>query len=118
MLTIRKEQKEKLDAVMRDRFVVKTVRHLREVFPDVLAAKSDKELVALIEEGIQRAEKYGITGEREVTLFIDLLAGLGSDFANQRPYRWIVRILNDAEYGPPEKMELIYRRLDGQLKPK
>lgn len=116
MLTIRKEQKEALDAVMRANFLAKTVAHLKELFPDGVGKNPDEELVALVEDGIKRAEKYGITAEREVTLFVDLLAGLGADFTNQRQYRWVVSMLNDKDYGPPEKMELIYRRLESQLK--
>jgi hypothetical protein len=112
MLAIRKEQLDTLNAAMRERFIEKTLLHLREVFPEKTKAQEAKDLRAQVEGGIKRAASYRITGEREVTLFIDLLFGLGQDFDGRREFLRLQLILRDRELSQTNKMDLIYKKLE------
>ena len=111
MLTIRKEQMDALSSVMRERYVAKTVLHLRKLFPEETKKMPDTELRPLIEEGLNRARGYQVTSGREVTLFIDLMVGIGKNFETQPANAWIKGFLEDPELDQSEKMNLICKRL-------
>jgi hypothetical protein len=111
MLTIRKEQMEALNAVMRERFIEKTMRHLRDLFPEETKPLAEPDLRAFVEDGMKRAGGYSIVSEREVTLFIDLMMGLGKDFEAQPNRDWIKRVLVNPEFDEQEKIDVIYQRL-------
>ncbi len=113
MIHIRKEQMEVLEAVMLDLFIKKMLVHVYELFPEETKDKDKQEMRDLVEEGINRASGYEITEEREVALFIDLMVGMGRDFEKQRSNNWILRILTKEDLKQREKMDLIYRRLEG-----
>src|SRR5437660_11303186 len=112
MLAIKKEQLDVLNVYMRERFIEKTVRHIREVFAQQVNDKKTEELRVVVENGMRRASTFELDGEREVTLFIDLLIGLGQDFDSQAQYAGLKRILRDKEFSQRDKMELIYQKLE------
>ena len=53
MLTIRREQIETFESASRERFVLETMDHLREVFPEETGALEDQDLRAVVERGIE-----------------------------------------------------------------
>lgn len=112
MLTIRKEQMEVLGQEMREDYIRATLRNLVELFPDVPAVRDEALMRDLIEFGIARAEEYGITRSREVSLFIFLVQDLGRDFEKRPENVWIDELLQDPDLEEPEKMDLIYARLE------
>jgi hypothetical protein len=117
MLTIGKDQMALLGASMREEYVASTLKDLAKLFPDEPAIKDEVATRALIEFGIERAEEYGITRGREVTLFIFLVQNFGRDFEKQPQNVWIQELLVDPQLEEPEKMDLIYTRLQLAGKP-
>ena len=101
-----------LNAVMRERFFDKTVAHLQEVFPEQTKNREAADLRALAEDGMKRAAAYRLTGEREVTLFIDLLMGLGPDFDSRPAYVRLRCILEDKDLAQGDKMDIVYKKLE------
>jgi hypothetical protein len=65
----------------------------------------------LVGEGIIRGRIYGVTTERDLTLFIDLLFLAGQDFDHNRKMTWARRILLDKNLDGTAKMQAIYQRL-------
>lgn len=112
MLTIRKEQMEVLGQEMREDYIVATLRNLAELFPDDPAVKDEALMRDLIDFGIVRAAEYGLTRRREVSLFIFLVHDLGRDFEKRPKNVWIDELLHDPELEEPEKMDLVYARIE------
>jgi|SRR6266545_2371971 len=112
MLTINNEQMAVFSDQMREEFIKRTLRNLAELFPDDPAIKDEPAMRALIEYGIGRAQAYGISRQREVSLFIFLVKDLGADFEKRPENRWAEEILVDTELEEQEKMDVIYSRLE------
>ncbi len=114
MLVIRKAQKEALDAAMRERFLRRAAEHLRQIFPEETRARDEAALRAFIETGIARARAYGITGQQEVVLFLDLMMGLGPDFDQRPENAWAAEILSRKDLGQRERMAALCQRLQAR----
>jgi hypothetical protein len=111
MLVIRDAQMAALGLPMLERFIVKTLRDIRELFPGDPRFREDAPVRALIRDGIAAARRYGIEGEREVSLLIFLMCEFGRDFDSQEDKSWMRALLAADNLGAPEKMSLIYERL-------
>jgi len=95
MLKIRKEQLDELTRVSLKRFENDTVEHIQEFFPKYYEVLGEPTVREVIEYGIDRAESYGFTSERNVSLYINLLFLLGSDFETDMQLPWAATVLND-----------------------
>lgn len=111
MLVIRDTQMAKLGQLQLERYVVKTLRDIRELFPGDPRFCEDAPLRAFIQSGIAAARRYGIGSEREVSLFIFLMCEYGRDFDSQPDKAWMRALLAADNLEAPEKMNLIYERL-------
>src|SRR5258705_7457945 len=112
MLSIGKEQMALLGASMREDYITATLEDLAKLFPHEPAINDETATRALIELGIERAEQYGITRRREVTLFIFLVQDLGRDFEKQPENAWVEELLLDTELEEQEQIDLIYARME------
>ncbi|MHC4605732.1 MAG: hypothetical protein ACYTAF_02195 [Planctomycetota bacterium] len=90
------------------RFPERMVRHLWKHFPDFCKGLGPTLTREAVFEGIERAFRYGIWGDREVCLFIDLLFAFGPTFDVDEEYAWLHPILNDGMMDPYTKMQKIY----------
>lgn len=111
MLTIRPPQLAVLGQATVDRFVDKTWAALPEVFPGDPRLADEPAMRAQIREGIAGAAGHGITGGREVTLYVFLLIEHGPGFEDAPKTRWMGKILRDPELHDAAKLDLIYARL-------
>ncbi len=113
MLKIRAEQLEALEAHERVKFENKVLAHLQEVFPEETANAEggEEEIRGWIRDGVERAKEFGITKERDVTLFIDLDLGVALKFEKKRSMAWAYKILTDEELPGTAKIDLIYELL-------
>jgi hypothetical protein len=112
MLVIRDRQMEVLDAPARERFIADTLLALPEVFPDDPRVLEHRAMRTLIEDGIARATRIGLTSGDEVMRYVFLLHELGPGFEDAAGTRWIGRVLRDAELPPSTRMEVVYARLE------
>lgn len=112
MLEITNSQIDKMNAVMFHQFVEKTKLHLNELFPEKMALMEDDVIHQQILADKKKANRYSITSERDVVLYIALSIVLGNNFDEAQENKWIKAILKNATLIQQEKMELIYARLD------
>jgi len=95
MLKIRKEQSDELAKIAIKRFEDSMVVHIKEFFPKYFEIMGKPIIRNVIQYGIDRAEDYDFTTERDVSLYISLMIMLGSNFDVDPQLPWAGRILTD-----------------------
>jgi hypothetical protein len=111
MLVIRKEQMAVLEACMAERFRDSVRKHLRTELREETRPFSDAQIRPMIEEGIRRGRQYGVTTERDLTLFVDLIFLHSPKFEDAPDMKWAKKVLLNRELEGDVKMSLIYQRL-------
>jgi len=117
MLIIRKEQLAVLEAHMLGRFRERLLRHLRIELPAETQTLADEQLFPMIDDGLRRGRGFGVTTERDLTLFVDLLFLHSPHFEEAPDMAWAKKILVNCELAGENKMSLIYQRLAAQQQP-
>jgi hypothetical protein len=108
MLTIRPEQMNVMSEQLLQKFQVKMIAHLKELFPKRTAALGDENLVALVQEGMSKSKTYAIVAERDVAKFIDLMLIVRRDLDVAKETSWAKGILNDKSLNGSEKIGRLY----------
>ncbi|HXL09293.1 MAG TPA: hypothetical protein VN966_03660 [Candidatus Bathyarchaeia archaeon] len=109
MFNIRKEQLDALSQASLKSFEERVVTHLRKFFAPQCIALGDIKVRETIHLGIERAKSYGITTERDVCKYTDLMVAFGSDFDRDPSLAWAQAILSDPELeNPAEKIDALY----------
>lgn len=104
MLTIRKEQYNKLQEATITGFENRMLAHLTKFFPERCEALGTEGTLGFIRYSVPRAAKYGIVAERDVCIFADIMIVLGKDFDEDPEFPWAKNILGDEEIrGIPEE---------------
>ena len=110
MLTIRKEQIAALSAAEVRKFIDRVVTHVRKFFPDQVEALGEEKTRENIRYGITRAAAYGISAEREVCRYIDVMFALRRDFDNDPTFGFASEILRDRNVkGSADRIKRVYR---------
>ncbi len=109
MLCIRSEQMATFFEYARRQFEDRMVAHLLRCFPDPVAALGEQETRKAVQHGMERAETYGITAERDVCRYIDVMFAFGRDFDTDKELSWAAGILQDEQItDPPVKAERLF----------
>ena len=95
MLRIRKEQYEELGKISLKRFEDSMVEHIKEFFPEKYEALGETVVRNVIEDGVDRAEAHGFETEPDVSMYIDLMLLLGSNFDTDPQLPWAAEILQE-----------------------
>lgn len=98
------------EAYMVDSFVESAMSDLRKEFPTKTKGVEDKELGALIRQGLERAAKYGIDLEEDALRFVRQTIRLGSDFDTNRAHPWVGEILTRGDLSGTAKMNQLESR--------
>lgn len=119
MLTIRKTQMQALNAYMRQSFEDRMVRHLAQAFPELYQAMldpkgGDRRVRGFIQEGVRRAARYDIKSERDVALFIEVMAAVDEHFEEKPEMKWAAAILKDPSLRGDDRIWLVYNRVAKQ----
>lgn len=93
MLTLRPEQMEQFREAAVKRFERKMLSHLLKFFPKECRLLTEPDLHQMIRQGIAKAKTYGITAERDVCLYLDVMLVLGRDFDRDPKLSWVHSIL-------------------------
>jgi len=93
MLTIRKEQIDFFKEKMPRKFAKRVLNHLMDVFPDQCEPLGESKISEIIWQGIDKANGYHLSTERDIARYIDLMILLGRDFDMALP--WANNILTD-----------------------
>ena len=116
MLTIRKEQTEAMELVELQKFKKKVSIHLKKIWPENCQNMGDTELYASIDQGLQKAQRYGFKSEYDIVRFIDLMYTLSMDFDDDNGDPEINSLLQNNELMPTSKMDLIYDKVENYLR--
>jgi hypothetical protein len=107
MLIIRDEQMDVLRAHMRRQYEQHIVKHLREKFPDRTKDLPDKRIRDTMQNGMKKAEGYGLEYEDDIRRFIEYSVMYGTKSDNQEETRWIGDILQRNDLDGTAKMDMI-----------
>lgn len=80
MLIVRRAQMQVFMEKETKNFEDRMIEHLREFFPDRFEKECEPAMRDPIRYGVDQAEGHGITGERDVCKYIDLMAAFDRDF--------------------------------------
>jgi hypothetical protein len=105
-LVIRNEQ---IEAFARSRyrdFEERTAKHLREYFPEMMAAMSAEEIRAFIRACVERASAFGLTSEQAVVCYAHLPLVLGEDYDRQPRWAFVPYVLRQEQYPANDRAKL------------
>ncbi len=95
MFTIRKEQIDALRVPALESIVKRLMNHLIEHFPDPCVSMKKADLREMVCRGIEKAESFDFTSERDVCKYLSIVVCFGPDFDQEQ--NWATSIL----HGPP-----------------
>jgi len=110
MLNIRKEQSDAMDKAAIKSFKDRMVDHLNKFFPEhceELGSEGTREAICY---AVGRAAEYGISAERDICIYTDIMVVFGQDFDEDPEFPWAQEILNDdsLEDEPAEKVDRLH----------
>ena len=109
MLLIRPKQLDILSAAQRTSFDTRMLVHLKKFFREQYDGLGEEGVVEAVHYGIARAATYGITTERDVCKYVDLMFALGRDFDTDARFDWPQPILTDPRTPDPSvRIALLY----------
>ena len=106
MLMIRKEQMNVFGDYMLRKFKDRMERHLRSTFPKRAGDMTVSALLALIDDGIEKAAGYDIILEDDVRTFLEYMMSYSPDFDSSHKTPWAGEILSQDIPGPIKMVHL------------
>lgn len=107
MLKIRREQMDAFARYSLESFVTRMVERLAGPCSSLVASRSPEEFRALVRDGIDHAERYGITRERAVERFLKRLLGDGSTFDRDESSPVIQEILGRLDTEADDRLDAL-----------
>ncbi|MCP4250648.1 MAG: hypothetical protein GY778_26705 [bacterium] len=104
-MKIRDQQLEAFTEDRTSKFEQYMYDHLHKWVPGQCADLGPRGVQKRIHDGMDRAERYGIIGQRDLARFIDLTFALGPRFDKDSKHDWAGEILNDEQLAPTEKVD-------------
>jgi len=114
MLTIRNEQMALLAEIETGKFEDRMLIHIGKFFPKMCKIAEENHLREFIRHGIKRAAAYGISAQRDVCRYIDLMVVFGRDFDTDKRFPWAAEILMKGK--PSAKTEILFTVAKRHLK--
>ena len=106
MFRIRHEQMEALVTARKVAADCRIISYARQRFPSNFLHIDDAELRGLVDRVRVSARSYGITGEHNVAIFLDLTVMYGEDFHQAL---WASRVLQDENLDSDSKVNSLRR---------
>jgi hypothetical protein len=96
MLKVRREQMDAFETSARRRFEDEMVEHMNAFAPRLCKAAGEAGTRSAIRLGWDRAHRYGFTGRAPITVYLELMFALGSDFDTDPQLYWSAETLTDS----------------------
>lgn len=96
MLVIRNDQMRLLGRAPREAFEASLVEHFTRYYPNECNRAGREQVQQFVRLGIDRAFLHGLSAQREVGLYINLMMMLGSGFDRDPLLPWAAQQLNDS----------------------
>lgn len=91
-------------------FEARVLRHVRESFPKSFAELGEHRVLDLTRGAVVRAQAHGLTTERSVVMYLNLLFMLGSGFDDDPQLPWAAEILGDGGLAEAARSDAVYDR--------
>ena len=109
MLTIRKEQSDRLGEVVEKSFKINSIKRLREKYPNLTKEKDDKEMMDFIHLGIEKAEKHNIIERRDIAIYFEYMLVYGEDFETASSNKWATNVFRITNLSGEEKINRLLK---------
>ncbi len=94
-MIIREEQMRAFEESLFRGFEDRMIERVRSYFPKSAEQIGEAQLRVLTGYAVKRAKRHGMTHERSVGLYLDLMLVLGSNFDEDSQFPWVGAILSD-----------------------
>lgn len=112
MLTIRREQTEPLEAMVRSASDSAMARHLTEFAPEISGRLGETRMLEIVREGVKKAARQGFTNYGPVRFYFELICAYGWFFDEDPQLPWASATLDAASLGDQmAKAELLFERM-------
>ena len=96
---------------MNERFRQDLLQAARRDLTEETRDLPDEEILQIIDDGVVRGREYGISGVRDVSMFVYLMILYGRRFEEAPERRWAKKILLKHDMQAEAKMSLLYQML-------
>jgi hypothetical protein len=110
MLKIRRKQMAVFEAAALKSFEDRMVAHLVNFSPKHAQVLDEEQLRTVVRYGIERAESYGLTSERSIRIYTDMMLMLGGNFAVDPQYPWAAEILSRTEEDQTTRIDGLFEK--------
>jgi hypothetical protein len=104
VIRIRPEQMEAFRGERREALAERLAARGARLYPEKVAGRRDAELRAEARRIAASAREWGLTSERDATIYYDLSLELGEEFERGEEGRWAREHLEDRRRGPHERI--------------
>ncbi|MDH5257220.1 MAG: hypothetical protein OEX07_04410 [Gammaproteobacteria bacterium] len=109
MLVVRDAQIDVFSRLPRVRFEDQLITHFTKFYPVEAAELGVDQLKVFTQLAIERAKKYGITSQRDVSYFASIMFSLGSYFDEDPQFIWTGDLLNN-KTSRAESIDLLFEK--------
>lgn len=95
MLIVRQSQLEAMSAGLLHNFKKEVLNHVKRSFRAEYKSLGESMIRDIIDTGLKRARRYGLTGMRESCGYIDLMFTFGPNFDKDTRFPWAASIVQD-----------------------
>lgn len=114
MLVVRSAQIESFGQDLHRRFEDQLCRHVQQHFPAECQQLGAEGTGVTVRHGVETARSYGITDQRDLAVYLDVMFTYGRDFDHDPRLPWAAATLNDPDFGTgTDKVEFL---LEASLK--
>lgn len=89
-------------------FEARVLRHVRENFPTSFEVLGESRVLDITRETVVGAQAHGLTTERSVVMYLNLLFMLGNGFDEDPQLPWAAEILGDGGLAEVVKIDALY----------
>jgi hypothetical protein len=107
LFVIGNDQLEKIRSIQFQSFVQRTIRHLRERFPNRCEAMDDGALETLIQLASAKGEEWNVTSAYDIERLSECFLNHGADFAATEETAWARAILRRDDLSGRDKLTAI-----------
>ena len=104
MLVIRDRQIERLNGFAEENFIDELTVDVRDLHGDLVGGLSDEELRELVETGVARARRHGLTLEDTIGTFVSWMFEFAPNFDEQEK---IKKMLAEESLAPDDRIDLV-----------
>lgn len=108
MLTLRHEQMKALRRQRQEQFLERLAAHARRFFPRQTEGLRAHDLRQVCRSALQRGSRHGLSTERDLCKFLNLVFVFGPEFDEDPALPWVRPFLDDPTTGPTLKINRLY----------